>query len=66
MAEARAALFALRLRGFQLPPLREKAKSLELSRAEELRLRRLREEAAAWKRLSTAIAAAMNTTADEV
>ena len=28
--------------------------------------RRLREEAAAWKRLSTAIAAAMNTTADEV
>jgi len=28
--------------------------------------RRLREEAAAWKRLSTAIAAAMNATADEV
>ena len=28
--------------------------------------RRLREEAAAWKRLSTAVAAAMNTTADEV
>jgi PadR family transcriptional regulator, regulatory protein PadR len=28
--------------------------------------RRLREEAAAWKRLSTAIAAAMNTTPDEV
>ena len=28
--------------------------------------RRLREEAAAWKRLSTAIAAAMNTTAGEV
>jgi PadR family transcriptional regulator, regulatory protein PadR len=28
--------------------------------------RRLREEAAAWKRLSTAIASAMNTTADEV
>ena len=28
--------------------------------------RRLREETAAWKRLSTAIAAAMNTTADEV
>jgi transcriptional regulator len=28
--------------------------------------RRLREEAAAWNRLSTAIAAAMNTTSDEV
>jgi transcriptional regulator len=28
--------------------------------------RRLREEAAAWNRLSTAIAAAMNTTPDEV
>ena len=28
--------------------------------------RRLREEAAAWKRLSTAVAAAMNATADEV
>jgi len=28
--------------------------------------RRLREEAAAWKRLATAIASAMNTTADEV
>ena len=28
--------------------------------------RRLRDEAAAWKRLSTAIAAAMNTTPDEV